>query len=263
MTEVDLADLRRARSLLEHPGIAIRVSNLVGKPVERAIAVLPQRAQELVASATRSALDKALGLALRTLDGSAAAAPARWRHRGMVWASGAVGGAFGLAGLPFELPVSTMVMLRSIADHARSHGEDLATPEARLNCLLVFALGGASRSDDASETGYFGVRAALARAVSEAAEYLAGRTAARSAAEKGAPVLVRLVASLAARFQVPVTEKILMQAVPLIGAASGALINDLFITHFQDVAWGHFALRRLERKYGAEEVRAAYEALEG
>jgi hypothetical protein len=41
-------------------------------------------------------------------------------HKALATASGAAGGAFGLAALPFELPVSTIIMLRSIADIARS-----------------------------------------------------------------------------------------------------------------------------------------------
>ena len=49
------------------------------------------------------------------------------------------------------------------------------------------------------------------------------------------------------------------QAVPVIGAAGGALINTLFMDHFQDMAHGHFTVRRLERKYGEEVVKLAYE----
>ena len=41
-------------------------------------------------------------------------------HKALATASGAAGGAFGLATLPIELPVSTIIMLRSIADIARS-----------------------------------------------------------------------------------------------------------------------------------------------
>jgi hypothetical protein len=36
-------------------------------------------------------------------------------------------------------------MLRSIADIARSEGEDLSDPEAALSCVEVFALGGPVR----------------------------------------------------------------------------------------------------------------------
>jgi hypothetical protein len=51
------------------------------------------------------------------------------------------------------------------------------------------------------------------------------------------------------------------QAVPVIGAAGGAVINLLFIDHFQDMARGHFIVRRLERAYPPEMVREEYERL--
>ena len=40
-----------------------------------------------------------------------------------------------------------------------------------------------------------------------------------------------------------------------------ALINLLFTDHFQDMSRGHFTVRRLEREFGADEVRTAYEGL--
>ena len=51
------------------------------------------------------------------------------------------------------------------------------------------------------------------------------------------------------------------QAIPILGAAGGALINTLFIGHYQDMARGHFIVRRLEKIHGAEPVRLAYEQL--
>ena len=38
-------------------------------------------------------------------------------------------------------------------------------------------------------------------------------------------------------------------------------VNLAFIEHFQDVARGHFTVRRLERVYGADLVRAEYHRL--
>lgn len=261
MNEADLAELRRAKHLLENTGLAMKIANAVGKPMEWAISKMPVRAREIVVSSTRTALDKALGLALYTLDGRAGGPARNWGHRLAACASGAAGGALGLVGLPFELPISTTVMLRSIADHARSQGEDLSSPEARMNCLLVLALGGSSPSDDAAETAYFAVRVALARAVAEAAEYLAGKTAAEKVAERSAPALVRLITGIATRFGLAVEDKIAAQLVPVIGAAGGALVNGVFIGHFQDMAWGHFTVRRLERQYGGAEVREAYDEI--
>ena len=42
-------------------------------------------------------------------------------------------------------------------------------------------------------------------------------------------------------------------------ALGGAAVNYAFIDHFQDVARGHFAIRRLERTYGKDIVRAEYD----
>jgi len=44
-----------------------------------------------------------------------------------------------------------------------------------------------------------------------------------------------------------------------VGALGGAVVNYAFIDHFQDVARGHFTIRRLERTYGKDVVRAEYE----
>jgi hypothetical protein len=46
--------------------------------------------------------------------------------------------------------------------------------------------------------------------------------------------------------------------VPVVGAVGGATVNLLFIKHFQDIAWAHFTMRRLEREYGRELVECAY-----
>ena len=47
----------------------------------------------------------------------------------------------------------------------------------------------------------------------------------------------------------------------MIGAVGGALINTIFIDHFQETARGHFIVRRLERTYGTEVIRSIYEQL--
>jgi len=58
-----------------------------------------------------------------------------------------------------------------------------------------------------------------------------------------------------------VSEKLAAQTVAVIGAVGGAAVNLAFIEHFQSLARGHFAVRRLERIYGAEAVRAEYDLL--
>src|SRR5262249_3914491 len=119
MTPDDLTALERAVEALEHPGLASRLGDMVGRPIELIGRSLPAAAADAIAAATSKGLEVALEVALRTMDHEPQAG-SRLLHRALATASGAVGGAFGLATLPFELPVSTVIMLRSIADIARA-----------------------------------------------------------------------------------------------------------------------------------------------
>lgn len=253
----DLEQLDRAVDALERPTWALRIVNLIGVPIEAATKLLPSKAGKLVSRATTVAIRKALNAAVSTMSRRHRGRASKWMHRAAVATSGGVGGFFGLPGIAVELPISTVIMLRAIADIARAEGEDVTRVETQLACVQVFALGAPHAADDAAETAYYAARIGLAKALSEAAEHIA----ARGMAEEGAPVIVRLIARIAARFDVVVSEKLAAQAVPVVGAASGAAVNLLFVNSFQRVAWGHFTVRRLERKYGAELVKRAYEAL--
>ena len=258
MEKEDLERLKYARSLLEHPSFFAKIGNVLGVPVEKALKFLPNRWQDVVADATHKALATALRVAVSTMDDKPSAVAYNKLHKWAATASGTGGAAFGLPALAVELPRSTTIILRSIADVARSEGESIKSMEARLACLEVFALGGGGKSDDASETGYFVVRASLAEAMAKAARHVAHK----GLAKEGAPALLRLITLIGNRFGVAVSEKAAAQAVPAIGAIGGGLINLVFIDHYQDIARGHFIVRMLERKYGIEAVRKRYDSLQ-
>jgi hypothetical protein len=256
LTRADIEKLKSAKHILENPGIAAQLTNVIGSPIEKGIEHLPAGWRDRLVDISRDALTKAADIAVWSIDGSQSLPASDRMHQLAVSATGAAGGAFGLAALAIELPVSTTIMLRSIADIARSEGENLKAPETKLACVGVFALGGPSGSDDATESGYYVARAALGKAVTEAAGYLAkGGTSAAT------PAVVRFVTQVAARFQIQVTEKAAAQAIPVLGAAGGALINNLFMSHFQNMARGHFTVRRLERAYTPELIEAHYAEL--
>lgn len=257
LTKTELAELKRAKSLLENPGLAARMSAMLGSPIDKGMKMLPARFQKTIHEASEAAMLKALDVAVKShgMDGKSTSKDRL--HKFAAAASGAMGGAFGLAALAVELPISTTIMLRSIADIAKSEGENIQHIDTKLACLTVFALGGRSEKDDATESGYFATRAAMAGAVTEASKFLAEK----GFSKIGAPALVRLVSLISSRFGIVVSEKAAVQAIPIIGAATGALINTLFIEHFQNMARGHFTVRRLEKIHGAEPVRLAYEAL--
>jgi hypothetical protein len=249
--------LAKAKFLLENPSLAAKITGAIGAPIEKGFGRLPAGWRASIQKATKRALMSALKVAVGTMNNRNINPSSPKLHKGLVALSGAVGGAFGLPALAIELPVSATIMLRSIADIARSHGEEISKIEARIACLQVFALGSSSASDNSADIGYYSLRALLARSVSEAAQYIAKG----GIAEEGAPAIVRLITKIAARFSIPVSEKAAAQSVPVIGAFGGALINRMFIDHFQDISEGHFTIRRLERKYGFEVVKAIYDQL--
>ena len=249
----DWVALRSAVAELERPSFAARLSSVIGSPVEAGLKRLPPKWNQRLEKTTDAVLRRTLNVAVRSLPTSAELPP-EGRHRRLGMMSGAVGGYLGLPGVLLELPLTTMVILRSIAATAAAEGEDLTSLDARLACMEVFALGGPRSSDDAAETGYFGLRVLMARQLAAASEAVAARGI--GAAEL--PALVVLVRAIAARFGVVVSEKTLFQMLPILGAAGGALINAIFVDHFEQIARGHFTVRRLERKYGTERIREAY-----
>ena len=255
-SDADREALATAVQRLESPSLVGRLAVLAGKPVGLVQSALPATASTAVAKLAKNALERALDVALFSLQYRSIIG-GRKLHSGLACASGAIGGAFGLAALAVELPVSTTIMLRAIAAIAQEEGEDLGDPRTGLACLEVFALGGPAASETGAEADYFAVRAILARGVVEIAELGIDR----GAVQEGAPVLVRFLAQIASRFGIVVSQKMAAQAVAVVGAVGGAAVNLAFIEHFQDVARGHFTVRRLERVYSAETVRGEYERL--
>jgi hypothetical protein len=253
---LDHEALAAAVRRLEAPSFAGRLAALAGKPVGLVQRALPTAATSAASNATRRALERALEVALfslrnRHLGGG------RKLHSGLACACGAVGGAFGLPALALELPVSTTIMLRAIAAIAQQEGEDLADPQTGLACLEVFALGGPASNERGAETDYFTVRAMLARGLVEIADFAIDKGAIR----EGAPLLVRFLTQISSRFGIIVSQKAAAQTVAVLGAIGGAAINLAFTEHFQEVARGHFIVRRMERAYGADVVRAEYERI--
>lgn len=153
-----------------------------------------------------------------------------------VAASGAAGGALGLAGFAPDAAVFTLALMRRIARIAAEEGEDLSADASRRACLEVFALRAGLPGDalPPGEAGYFSTRLLL----------------------QGGP-LARLLAEAAARYGVQLGQKLAAQAVPVAGAACGAAVNAAFMAQYDSLARAHFTVRRLEREWGAQAVATA------
>lgn len=293
LSEQEQAALKTAVVELEYPGFIARISDFVATPIELGLKVLPDKARDAITDVSRYAIEKALNASLFTMntDFDAQATPQEssdWWHKGAVAVTGSVGGFIGFASLPVEVPLSTMIILRSIADIARSEGENLGTVEARLECVSVFALGGASDKDDGAELGYFLAREAMATMMARTTSYYEAQVAvqlaekaAKAAVGKAAKAaaqaalkeavaaaskvqsttIVKFMDAVASRYSTVVSESAMAKAGPIIGAALGGVVNTLFISHFQTIARAHFTVRRLERTHGQPAIQAAYAQL--
>ncbi len=111
--------------------------------------------------------------------------------------------------------------------------------------MQVLALGAKNDDEEAVESGYWTIRATMAKAVSEAASYIAEK----GIIDEGAPPLLRFIMRVCdSRFGLVVSEEVAAKAVPIVGAFGGATINYLFMDHFQKMAKGHFIVTRLEER---------------
>jgi hypothetical protein len=262
LTTTDLATLEEAYAKLENPSLAIRLSSAVGMPVEAVAKQLskkaPKAVTDVVGDSTRKAIEFVMVNTVRTMTGEVATPPSLRLHKAAAATTGALSGLLGLQALIIELPVTTGIMFRSIVDIARAEGESPQDNETIINAMQVFTMGsGLSDKDDAAETSYYGARLAIGKAVTDALHFIASQ----GVGNASAPVLMRFISAVASRFGVVVTQKAMAQALPIVGAVGGGLVNTMFISHFQDMARGHFAIRRLEREYGVDVVQASYEAI--
>lgn len=129
-----LQELQRAKALLENPGLAAKITDYVGTPIELLIDKLPSNWNQKLGGVTHLALDKAADAALYTMKDIPGESSSNIWHKVGAATSGAVGGFFGFAALSVELPISTTLMLRSIADIAREQGESISSGETKLAC---------------------------------------------------------------------------------------------------------------------------------
>lgn len=176
------------------------------------------------------------------------ATPNRARIAAIV--SGAVGGAAGLPGFLPDAAFTTLLILRNIASIARAEGEDLASEDVRRACLEVFMFGSPVRTEPVAHSPGGSSTEYLDEDMSESEQ---GYWGARLVMQ-GAP-LVKVIAEASSRLGVVMSEKLALQAIPIAGAAGGALVNTAFLDHYRALAQGHFTIRRLEREFGETTVR--------
>lgn len=256
LTDAELQNLAKAKLLLEQDNFAVKIGNLFGNGVATIGTRLPEAYQRKVLEATIRSLEKLWDYSLKTMSEPSEMPTPPHKHTLYAIISGALGGV-AIITLIIELPITTIIMLRAIADVARSYGENFQDIETKFACLEVFALGGQAVDPETGDTGYYAIRASLREPIEKSSKYIAEK----GLAGMGSPFAAQLIAKVAAYLQPIIAVQYAVKIVPIAGATVGAAINYLFIEHFQEKAQGHFLIRQLEQKYGYQTVKAAYQDL--
>jgi uncharacterized protein (DUF697 family) len=264
--------IRAAHRYLESPSFLNRLTEIVGSPLERGMTLLPEKVQKKITQTTNRALQAALKTALISIHPSQeqeiknfpesqpiplesalkSFQKSRYFHNAATTLSGTTAGFFGIAALPFELPMTTTLILRSIAQVAKNFGADLSDQKTQLDCLFVLSAG----------PNYYTSRVTYAVLTREAVTYFTAQGARNLAEILGhgsSPIVVKLLAQIAARFKLVVSEKFIAQSIPVSGAVAGGMINLAFTEHFNQVAKYHFGLQALEKLYGKEQIESIYQ----
>ncbi len=227
-------ELAASLAALRAPGgLVVRAADVMGATLGRAGDALvrklsPKAGPLALTEIADAALRRAYGIAILGIE-----VPLTRLGPPLAAASGIAGGLAGPLGFLPDASFTTLLIMRAIAQAAREQGEDLRSDSGRAACVQVFSLRGAD------EGGYFAARLMLQS------------TSARA-----------LLSQVAARWGAVLGEKFAAQAVPVAGALAGAALNTAFLAHYRRVARAHFTIRRLERQFGADAVRAAAPVLD-
>ncbi len=215
-------------------GPVMSLMNRFGGQVEAQMDLLPDAVRKQIEVLVGRALERAHGLAKvgrRAPDLGRRAAPV------LAALTGAIGGFGGLATAIPELPVTVTLILHAIRRAAEAEGFDPDQPQVRAECLRVFAAGSPLGSDDGANTAFLGARLALT-----------------------GTAVQTVIRAVAPRLAVALGQKLAAQAVPVVGAVSGAAMNAAFLTYYRELAVVRFSLLRLAQVHGAEATLGAFQS---
>ncbi|MEA5161843.1 EcsC family protein [Cereibacter johrii] len=215
-------------------GPLMSLMNRLGGSVEERMALLPAPVLRQIEAVTRRALEQSHRFAAA---GRAAPDLGRRGAPALVALTGAAGGAGGIATSIAELPVTITVIMHAIRGAAEAQGFDPDDPAIRVECLRIFGAGSPLQRDDGVNTSFIGARIAMSGAA-----------------------VSKVVASVAPKLATALGQKLMAQAVPVLGAVAGAALNTAYLSYYREIAEIRFALLRLAQTHGPERVLSEFQS---
>ncbi|OUR95729.1 hypothetical protein A9Q84_14605 [Halobacteriovorax marinus] len=276
ITNEELDFLLKAKVFLEEESVLIKISNILGKPLELLHQVLPENLETNITKYIHKSLTGALSIAMKTSKEDSSGktfdeaikgtSSKRILHNCLTATTGVLGGFFGEAGLIVELPITTTLIMRNIVEVGSQYEGLRSSPDFSLQCLEVFTLGSSKSSeDDALDSTYYSSRMAMSQVMRDGSQFIAANSAkvVLENAQKGtASPILTFITRVAAQFELVVTEKMLAEMIPVVGAVSGAALNVAFTDYYGKASKYHFGIIYLEEKYGKNIIEDIYNDLE-
>lgn len=228
--------VQAASEYLAAQGALMSLMATLGGTIERGLDKLPDGIKDDVTAKVRDALDYAQRVSLSGMDNDAGREASRGLYSVAAAASGGISGFLGLPAILVELPVTTVTILRSIADVARAKGADLSDAGVQATCIETFAYGGPLDDDNDADLAFF-------------------------AARVGATEVAEVIARVAVRYAGAILPKIALQAVPVTGAVLGAGLNWSYMRFYQAMASVLFTLRPIELRHDRDQVRSCFSSI--
>lgn len=204
----------------------------LGNLVQRGMSKIPEDKRDEIIGKIHDAFCWVQSVSVRGMDNDPGRVSSDNLYTTVVVASGAIGGAFGLPSVLVELPLTTGLILRSIADIGRALGERLDDPGFRRTCLEVLAYG-SPLDDEEDEIAFVSARI-------------------------GAVEISEMIARVAVRYLAALAPRIAAGTVPVIGAGLAAAVNWAYMNFYQSMARVLFMLLPIERKYDPAQVRSCF-----
>ena len=201
--------------------LGVQALGLLNAPAETLLQRLPETSRARLELATIRGLEAAMSAAsgTRALIGDQPA----WVNRAGATAVGVMGGFGGLSTALAELPVTVIMLMRSVMAVAAEHGFDPDGAQSRKDALLVFAADGPlARAAQRPDLTFLSSRVTLT----------------------GANVYVG-IGLVAPRLAAVLGSKLASQTLPVLGAATAAASNYAYAGYYTQMAHVVFGLRRL------------------
>ena len=216
-----ISDLAQRYAAAEGP--LMKLANFAGSKIDDLLKRVPDGFEAEVQKAIKKGLEKAYDASDTISKQYFLPNVPSYFHKVAVTFSGAIGGIAGLPGAVAELPITITTMFSAFQRIAEEYGFERSEPETKLECLKVFTMGGPLQSDEDIDISFVTARLGLSgQAVSN------------------------IMAATSKKLAVLVTQKLGSQAVPIIGALTGATLNYTFINYYEEMAHIRFQLKKLQ-----------------